>query len=590
MSKKEYNNVAIKVTLQRYWREIKHEWKAITILVVASGIGSILIFYVPPLVVAQLVATRKDIHNIEEIIPYLLIFGLSWISGELLWRLALHFMIKSETRILRRLYVDSLNEVAQKDISFFNDNFTGSLTKRIGGYGHRFIQFLDTIIFNITSNFIPTLFAGIILWFISPYLVLALIILLSMGALIVIPMIRKRMVLVQKREEAATVASGHVADIMTNITAVKSFANEKSELKTYKKYVDDYAKKAEESWHYQNNRIDMAISPFYVFTNVIGLAIALLLGEDSVSKATIFISFSYFSTITRFFWEFSSIYRRLEESVTEASLLVEHLIEPPKINDAISATSLRIENGLIEIKDVDFSHKEDKSILFRNFSLVIQPGQKIGLVGHSGAGKSTITNLLLRFMDVQNGVIEIDGQNIADVTQESLRQSIAYVPQEPMLFHRSLRENIAYGKPDASDEEVRMAAKKAHALEFIETLPDGFDTLVGERGVKLSGGQRQRIAIARAILKDAPILVLDEATSALDSESERLIQLSLKNLMKQRTSIVIAHRLSTISHLDRIIVLDNGRIVEDGTHKTLLEKNGTYASLWNHQSGGFLEE
>jgi ATP-binding cassette subfamily B protein len=243
------------------------------------------------------------------------------------------------------------------------------------------------------------------------------------------------------------------------------------------------------------------------------------------------------------------------------------------------------------MKGVSFAHDNGKGEhVFDKFNLTVPAGQRVGLVGHSGSGKTTLTRLLLRFSDIDAGKIAIDGQDIAKVTQRSLREAIAYVPQEPMLFHRSLRENIAYGKPNASEEEIRRAAQQANALQFIESLPEGFDTTVGERGVKLSGGQRQRIAIARAILKNAPILVLDEATSALDSESEKLIQESLAELMKGRTSIVIAHRLSTIAKLDRIVVLDKGRIAEDGTHTELIKQGGVYSSLWAHQSGGFIEE
>lgn len=266
------------------------------------------------------------------------------------------------------------------------------------------------------------------------------------------------------------------------------------------------------------------------------------------------------------------------------------LAQQVQVADAPRAKHLILTTPTIELRDMYYAYSDGGANVLDGINLSIPAGQKVGLVGHSGAGKTTITHLLLRFADVTGGSISIDGHDIRDITQASLRQAIAYVPQEPMLFHRSLRENIAYGKPQATDSEIRDAARKANALDFIEQLPDGLDTLVGERGVKLSGGQRQRIAIARAILKDAPILILDEATSALDSESEKLIQDALEKLMKGRTSIVIAHRLSTIAKLDRIIVLDKGRIAEDGTHSKLLTQKGIYAKLWAHQSGGFIEE
>ena len=228
--------------------------------------------------------------------------------------------------------------------------------------------------------------------------------------------------------------------------------------------------------------------------------------------------------------------------------------------------------------------------LFRGFSLDVQPGERVGLVGPSGGGKTSITKLLLRYMDIQTGAITIDGQDIRSITRDDLHKAISYVPQEPLLFHRSLGENIAYGNPDASLATIKTSAIRAHADQFISNLPNGYNTLVAERGIKLSGGQRQRVAIARAMLKDSPILLLDEATSALDSESEKLIQDALWKLMEGRTAIVIAHRLSTIQRMDRIVVLNNGKIVEEGTHKQLIKQKGTYAGLWAHQSGGFLDE
>jgi ATP-binding cassette, subfamily B, bacterial len=242
----------------------------------------------------------------------------------------------------------------------------------------------------------------------------------------------------------------------------------------------------------------------------------------------------------------------------------------------------------VDMRDVHFRYSASQPLLINVFSLNIEPGTRVGLVGRSGGGKTTITRLLLRFMDIESGTILVGGQRVDKVPQAALRELIAYVPQDPAMFHRSIADNIRFGRPDATNAEVERAAELAHAAEFIETLPLGYQTLVGERGVKLSGGQRQRVAIARAILKDAPILILDEATSSLDSESEALIQDALWNLMARRTAIVIAHRLSTVRRIDKLVVLDRGNIVEQGSHEALLALGGIYAGLWAHQSGGFL--
>ncbi|HTG90036.1 MAG TPA: ATP-binding cassette domain-containing protein, partial [Vicinamibacterales bacterium] len=330
-------------------------------------------------------------------------------------------------------------------------------------------------------------------------------------------------------------------------------------------------------------------SPMFVITNTLGLILALSLsGTMGASLEVVFITFSYYSTATRVMWEFNRIYRSLEGALTDAAQFADLLLDPPSVVDAETAEVLSPADYGVELREVCFRYSPSQPLLFDRLSLPIPPGAKIGLVGRSGGGKTTLTRLLLRFSDIESGAILIGGQSIARVPQASLRNLIAYVPQDPSMFHRSIADNIRVGRPDATDADVRRAAGLAHAAEFIDALPAGYETLVGERGVKLSGGQRQRVAIARAILKDAPILVLDEATSALDSESEALIQDALWTLLAGRTAIVIAHRLSTVRRMDELIILDQGRIIERGSHDALLKSDGVYASLWAHQSGGFL--
>jgi ATP-binding cassette, subfamily B, bacterial len=406
---------------------------------------------------------------------------------------------------------------------------------------------------------------------------------------VVYPLIRRRQRLVDAREAASNVLSGHVADSLGNAEAVRAFARERHEAQIHARNVLDYGSKTLRSWDFQNMRIDTVTAPLNVVTNVVGLMVALATSETTgASLEAVFITFSYYTSATRVMWEFNRIYRNIESAMTDAAQFTELLLEPPTVVDADEPRAFAPRDFGVELKQVTFQYPVSPAPLFERLSLRIESGTKIGFVGRSGGGKTTLTRLLLRFLDVNSGEITIGGLPIDRVPQSALRQAIGYVPQDPSMFHRTVADNIRFGRPEATDAEVERAARLAHAAEFIDELPARYETLVGERGVKLSGGQRQRVAIARAILKNAPILILDEATSSLDSESEAFIQDALWNLMEGRTALVIAHRLSTVRRMDRLVVLERGAIVEQGSHEELLARNGIYAALWARQSGGFL--
>jgi ATP-binding cassette, subfamily B, bacterial len=584
----------MKLASTHYIHQIRRTWRTSVLGILLPGIGSIFVFFIPTYVVAKLVTKITEQPNLDlmTLFTYVGVIGAAWLLGEMIWRLAFFFEAKAVASAMRNLYETAVERVLEKDIDFFNNTFAGSLTKNVGSYARNYERFYGTIAFNISPNLIPIMFASAFLWFYSPYISILLVSMLTLVFIIATPLIRKRRQLVALREQSSTYLTGHVADVIGNAHAVRSFATEANELNTHHKNVDDFIVKAKRSWDYQTRVVDMTIAPLYVLTNILGLALVIYLGNKNGNLTTeaVMVTFGFFATATRALFDFNQIYRDLETSLTEGAQFTEYLLEDPQITDT-STKALRVKQAALSFNNIDFAYTENAdNAVFENLNLSIAPGERIGLIGRSGSGKTTITKLLLRFMDINSGKISIDGQNISEVTQASLRRAISYVPQEPALFHRSLADNIRYSDPNASMEEVVKAAKLAHADEFIKDLPDGYETLVGERGVKLSGGQRQRVAIARAILKDAPILVLDEATSALDSESEMLIQDALWKLMEGKTAIVIAHRLSTIQKMDRIIVLEKGVIIEQGNHTELLKKNGQYAKLWAHQSGGFIEE
>jgi ATP-binding cassette, subfamily B, bacterial len=582
---------ALRLVVRRYSAQVRRRPVVALLALLLPGVGEVLIFYAPPLVVARLLGAfaRNERLSADELAPYVLTFAGLWLAGEVIWRIAAAMIARAEIRGIEALYVEAMDELLAKDLAFFQDNFAGSLTKRALGYARRFEDVFDVMCFSVVANLLPLAFAMIVLWRYSPLLIVALVGMLAATFAIVFPLIRRRQSLVDIREAASNVLAGHVADSIANAEAVRAFAREPDEARIHARNVFDYGAKTLRSWDYQNWRVDTITAPMYVLTNTLGLVVALAVGGGTgVSLEAVFITFSYFTALTRVMWEFNRIYRNLESALTDAAQFAELLLDPPSVVNASSTLVFRPADFGVELKNVSFRYAPTQPLLFEGFSLRIEPGAKIGLVGRSGGGKTTLTRLLLRFVDVESGDILVGGQPIGRVPQAALRDAIGYVPQDPSMFHRTIADNIRFGRIEATDAEVREAARLAHAAEFIEALSAGYQTLVGERGVKLSGGQRQRVAIARTILKDAPILILDEATSSLDSESEALIQDALWTLMAGRTAIVIAHRLSTVRRMDRLIVLDRGRIVEAGSHDVLLARGGIYASLWAHQSGGFL--
>jgi ATP-binding cassette, subfamily B, bacterial len=574
-----------------FWRTAAHYpyrlWSSLINSAITSFVGSFVGPFIIALLLQKLQVGGLTLHDAW---PYIALYAATQIYGEVIgWRITLYLTWTMQTASQRDLYKRIFDALTKQSLSFHSNRFGGALvsqTTKLVGSNERF---WDTLTFQLVPSVVSIVAAVTILSFLFWQYALGLAIISVI--FIIVVMFGTRFLAIRNREEsqASTAVNGYVADAVTNVIAIKSHGKEAEELDTLVQRATTWRGKSLATMR-GFLYVSTVYSSMIALLNTSVLIAAIWAAQyQLISIAAVYLAITYTFTVARQLWEMNSIMRTYNRIIGDAHDMVEILRLEPGVLDT-SSTLLHATDGAVSINAIRFTHDGTTKPLFDDFSLMIAPGERIGLVGRSGSGKTTLTKLLLRFNDVEHGAITIDDQNIADVTQKSLRDAIAYVPQEPMLFHRSLRENIAYGKVGATEKEIVTAAKLANALEFIKNLPDGFDTLVGERGVKLSGGQRQRIAIARAILKDAPILVLDEATSALDSESEKLIQDALAKLMKGRTSIVIAHRLSTIAKLDRIVVLDNGTVVEQGTHAELLDRPGIYAKLWTHQSGGFIEE
>ena len=580
-----------KLTFQLFWQQVRKH-KISGFIVLLGVVGASATDVITPLYFKKifdlLVQTQAKSTLVVQLVHILLTIAVIGLIHWVFWRLAVFFVAYFQASIMADLSDVCFKYLHKHSFSYFNNNFVGSLVKKVNRFTRAFEDITDKFFFNIvllTTDIIIILFVltkkslalglGIAVWIIVFFIINLI-------------FTRFKLRYDLARSEADSKATGLLADTITNNVNVKLFGGYNREVKNFGKAVGEVKRLRRLTWNL-GNIYEGAQGLLSLVLEVGIFYMAILLWEKSILTVGDFVLIqSYIIIVLMRSWDFGRVIQHIYESLAEAEEMTEVLNEPHEIIDIKNALNLKVATGKLEFKDVNFYYHETRPIL-KNFNLTISPKEKVAFVGPSGAGKTTIIKLLLRMHDVSGGKILIDGQEIARVTQESLWHNISMVPQDPILFHRTLLENIRYGLPSATNEEIITAAKLAHCHEFIKDLPDGYDTFVGERGVKLSGGERQRVAIARAILHNAPILILDEATSSLDSESEKLIQDALNILIQGKTVLVVAHRLSTIMKMDRIIVIKDGKIAEQGTHNDLLKKSGgLYDKLWKVQAGGFI--
>ncbi|MDP3725403.1 MAG: ABC transporter ATP-binding protein [Nanoarchaeota archaeon] len=592
MQPKSQVSVTSKDIFRVYSREV-FRYPRLFFLVFLGGLGIQVAELIYPLYLRRLfdlLATGKP--GTDAINGLILIVGMiaiAKIGGWIARRVQVYSIMNLESRGMANLYSSAFDYLIGHSYHFFISRFSGALVRRVSKFASSFETMVDGVMLQFVPTTIFAIGAVTVLFLRNHTLGIAL------GAWIIAFVVfqalvaRLRHPLRVARARADSKMVGSLSDAIGNQNTITLFSGTKHEHGILQNVVEFWRKATMRSWNADEliwsvqGALMVGINIGLLYGAVIYWNRGLLsIGDFALIQTYLLGLFSQLININREI-------RRCYDASADAVEMIEILKTPHEIKDQPNARPLTITNCEITFKNIYFSFQDNKPIL-ANFNLVVKGGEKLALVGPSGAGKTTITKLLLRLYDVSKGTIEIDGQDVARTPQDDLRGKISFVPQEPILFHRTLMENIRYSRRDAKDKEVIEAAKKAHCHEFISGLPETYNTRVGERGVKLSGGERQRVAIARAILKDAPILVLDEATSSLDSESESLIQDALQTLMKGKTVIVIAHRLSTIMKMDRIVVVAKGKIVAQGTHDELLKKGGLYQKLWSIQAGGFRDD
>jgi ATP-binding cassette, subfamily B, bacterial len=591
-----YNNKTFmqyltKQTFKIFWKHLRQYRWAPWLIIISITIAS-LGHVIGPLYYKDFFDILTSPDNTIDKIPMLKITLMKvlvvYLSSWIFWRAATFLTAYFQTNAMADISNSSFAYMHKHSISFFNNNFVGSLVKKVNRFSRSFEVVTDLIFWDFLPIFVNLFLIIVFLGKRNIWLGLGILTWTIIYMIINYYFSLYKLKYDVKRAALNSKVTGVLADTITNHLNLKLFTGYSRERKYFKTVTGQLQKLRQFTWNLANY-FEAAQTLLMMALEIGIMYYAISLWQQEIITVGEFVLIqTYLITIMMRLWNFGRIIRKYYEAMAEAEEMTEILEEAHEIQDVIKAKTLKMNGGQIEFKDVDFSYHKTREIV-SNFNLNIKAKEKIAVIGPSGSGKSTLVNLLLRNYDINRGNILIDDQKIISVTQDSLWQSVSLVNQDPILFHRTLKENISYGRPKATDKEIKKAAKLAHANNFIDDFPEKYETYVGERGVKLSGGERQRVAIARAILKNAPILILDEATSSLDSESEELIQDALANLMKDKTVIVIAHRLSTIMKMDRIIVLDKGKIVEQGTHQELInKKQGLYNRLWKKQVGGFI--
>lgn len=582
---------SIKDVLKLYWKGMK-PLKWYFIITVTTLCVAFTLQVVIPLLYKQffdILTTSKDVNEsapqlINTIVMVLVINLILWVFFRIGTFVAVYF----QSYTMANLRNQAFDHMIDHSYTFFANNFTGSLTQRVNRYARSFDQLIDQLLWNLIPIAISLAGMCIVLWRIKPIITYMILVWTAVFMIANFYLSRWKNKYNIRAAAADSRTTGLLSDDISNQNTIALFTGSIYEKKHYAEATLDQANIAYFSWSVAGV-IDAVRAGLIIIMEFILFYYSIRYWQaGAITVGTFVLIQIYFIGLGDRLWGFSRIIRVLYEGFADAKEMVDIMLTPHEIKDVPGARELVVSKGEIKFNNVEFSFNETRTVL-NKINIDIKPEEKVAVIGPSGAGKSTFVRLILRMYETAGGSIEIDGQNIHAVTQESLRKNVSLVPQDPVLFHRSLMENIRYGKRDATDEEVIEAAKLAHCDEFIDVLPLKYETFVGERGIKLSGGERQRVAIARAILKNAPILILDEATSSLDSQSEMYIQDALDVLMKNKTVIVIAHRLSTIRKMDRIIVLENGEVLEEGSHDVLLQKEGSlYQKLWNLQAGGFM--